>query len=335
MSIETYPAYGRDFAIEGIRQLDQIMVGREIPKAAGIVAVAAGVNLVYAGGTGKGKTELALALPQLISDIHPENVAEVPIQNDLSGMQLIGGASTFTKEMVKGDRTTTEHTHTMLDGVIRPETQVVMIDEINRGSPKTFESLLGMLESRRIVTLEGVREVPNLEFVMATMNPHETYEATQPVAHATISRFSAGAIFDRGGSREQRIANVKKIGELPKDAKIEPITDLATIHRMRQDAQKVAMPESMETKIAQLAVNTSDALWEETRLNLDDGEERISTQVRKLARIITILSNETSVNEQAVHNALGLVVAARVGMGHSNAVERGPEIVKNIIGSSF
>ena len=206
-----------------------------------------------------------------------------------------------------------------------------MIDEINRGSSKTLESLLGMLESRRIVTLDGVREVPNVEFVLATMNPHETFDATQEVAHATISRFSVGAIFDRGGSVEERIANVERIGQLPKNGKIEPITDLATIHRMRAEAAGKEIPVSLDREIAVRSVAASDALWEEHGLNLDDGEERISVQVRKIARILTVLSGEEYVNEASVHNAIGLVVSARVGMGHRDAVARGPEIVRDIL----
>jgi MoxR-like ATPase len=324
-------AYGREFAQESMLMLGQVMAGREDQKTAGIVALTAGVNAVFAGGTGKFKTELALGLPRLVHDLHPENIAEVPIQNDLTGIQLIGGASTFSKEVTTGEDTTTEHSRTMLNGIITEDTQAVIIDEINRGSTKTLESLLGMLESRRVVTLDGVREVPNIEFVLATMNPHETYDATQDVAHAIISRFSIGAIFDRGGSTEDRIANVERIPKLPKNGKIEPITDLATIHQMRSDASKKVISESLDHEIAVRSVAASDALWEESGLNLDDGEERISVQVSKIARVLTVLSGEEFVNEAAVHNAIGLVVSARVGMGHRDAVARGPEIVRDIL----
>ena len=322
-------AYGREFLNAGLNELGNVMAGRGQQKFAAIVMLAAGVNGVFAGGTGKNKTELALAMPRLVHDIYPENVAEVPIQNDLTGMQLIGGASVFDKEITVDGRTTTERTRTSVPGIIKEDTQAVVLDEVNRGSTKTLESLLGMLETRRIVTLDGVREVPGIEYAVATLNPHETYESTQPVPHAIISRFSVGAIFDKGGDRAQRVAKVETIGRLSKDAKIEPITDLATIHRMREDAKSKQISASLERGIAELSVSTSDALWDE--IGLDDGEERISVQVRKLARVITVLNSESQVNEDAVRGAANLVISARVGMAAHDAVEKGPAIASRIL----
>ncbi len=328
----TEQAYGREFVSEAMSQIGNVMIGREHAKFAGIVMLAAGVNGVFAGGTGKFKTELALALPNLVHDIYDENVTEIPIQNDLTGMQLIGGESVFEKEVTSADGVTTlERSKTTLPGLINEGTQAVVLDEVNRGSAKTTESLLGMLESRRIVTLAGARNVPNLEYAVATMNPHEAFEVTQPVAHATVSRFSVGAIFDRG-DRAMRVDNVVRIGELPKGGKIEPITDLATIHKMRREASFKQIPKSLDRKIAEMSVDVSDALWDE--VNLDDGEERISVQARKLARVITILSGETVVNEEAVNHAMGMIISARVGMAHSDAVNRGPSIVSQILSST-
>jgi len=163
------------------------------------------------------------------------------------------------------------------------------------------------------------------------MNPHEAFEVTQPVAHATISRFSVGAIFDRG-EREKRVNNVVRIGELPKGGKIEPVTDLATIHRMRDEATHKQISQSLDRKIAEMSVDISDALWEE--VNLDDGEERISQQARKLARVVTVLSGERDVNDEAVNLAMGMIISARVGMAHSDAVNRGPAIVDQILSSA-
>ncbi len=326
-------AYGREFLQEGLHQLDGVMVGRPDAKIAGITTIVAGVNGVFAGGTGRGKTELAEGLHELVHDIYDENVASLPIQNDLSGTQLIGGTSTFTKETTKYEEPVREVTTTELAGVLRKDTQVLSIDEFNRAPAKAMNSLLTALEKRKVTTLDGVRELPDLEYVIATMNPRETYEATSPIAHANISRFSVGAIFGRGADQAERVEIVKQISNMPKERKIEPITDLATIHAMRADAQKLEIPESLDAKLAVASVSISDALWEEVKL--DDGEERLSVQIRKIARVMAVLASEPKVTEHGVAAAINMVLAARIGMAATNAVEIGPSLVKDILTETF
>lgn len=324
-------AYGREFASEASVQLDQILIGRDDAKAAALATIVAGVNGVFSGGTGRGKTELALALPKLVADIYPENVSEVPIQNDLTGMQLIGGKQEFVRREINDEGNEVEtRTSTTIPGILNPDSQVLFIDEINRIPSKAVNSLLGALEKRRISLLEGVVELPNLEYTMATMNPKETYEATQPMAHAAISRFSIGAIFGRGESSEARIKRVEQIGSMPRrEVKIEPVTNLSNIHAMRENARKLEIGQSLDSRIAEMSVAASDALYE--NVHLDDGEERLSQQVRKIARVIAVLSGETEVKPEAVNNAMQMVIAARVGMAHPDAVNAGPQMVNEIV----
>lgn len=328
-------AYGREFFNEGIRQLDGVMVGRPDAKIAAMVILTAGVNGVFAGGTGRFKTELAEGMSRLVHDIYDENVAAVPIQNDLSGLQLIGGSSSFTREIRAGEDTTTEVTTTDLAGVLKEDTQVLIIDELNRVPVKALNSLLPALETRKVSTLDGERQLPNLEYVIATLNPRETYEATNPVSHAGISRFSVGAIFGRGADKNARIEAVVEIGDLPKESKIEPITDLGTIHAMREAAKDIDISKSLDRRVAEASVEMSDALWDNTSIRLDDGEERLSKQVRKIARIVAVLSSEKQVTEEGVSAAIKLVMAARIGMAAKDAVEIGPQLLDDVVQASF
>jgi len=66
--------------------------------------------------------------------------------------------------------------------------QIVLIDEINRATPKTQSALLEAMEERQI-TVDGVTHPLDRPFlVMATENPIE-YEGTFPLPEAQLDRF--------------------------------------------------------------------------------------------------------------------------------------------------
>jgi MoxR-like ATPase len=66
--------------------------------------------------------------------------------------------------------------------------QIVLIDEINRATPKTQAALLEVMEERQ-VTVDGVTyPMPTPFIVLATQNPIE-YEGTFPLPEAQLDRF--------------------------------------------------------------------------------------------------------------------------------------------------
>lgn len=66
--------------------------------------------------------------------------------------------------------------------------QVVLVDEINRATPKTQAALLEAMEERQ-VTVDGIlHSLPRPFMVLATQNPIE-YEGTFPLPEAQLDRF--------------------------------------------------------------------------------------------------------------------------------------------------
>src|SRR5512136_3152076 len=66
--------------------------------------------------------------------------------------------------------------------------QVVLVDEINRATPKTQAALLESMEERQ-VTVDGITHtLPRPFMVLATQNPIE-YEGTFPLPEAQLDRF--------------------------------------------------------------------------------------------------------------------------------------------------
>jgi len=67
---------------------------------------------------------------------------------------------------------------------------VLLVDEINRASPKTQSALLEAMQEAQ-VTIDGMTHVLELPFlVLATQNPIE-YEGTYPLPEAQLDRFTA------------------------------------------------------------------------------------------------------------------------------------------------
>jgi MoxR-like ATPase len=66
--------------------------------------------------------------------------------------------------------------------------QIVLVDEINRATPKTQAALLESMEEKQ-VTVDGITHtLPNPFMVLATQNPIE-YEGTFPLPEAQLDRF--------------------------------------------------------------------------------------------------------------------------------------------------
>ena len=66
--------------------------------------------------------------------------------------------------------------------------QIVLVDEINRASPRTQTAFLECMEERQITVDGATHEMPRPFWVMATQNPIE-YQGTFPLPEAQIDRF--------------------------------------------------------------------------------------------------------------------------------------------------
>src|SRR6056297_2645958 len=122
---------------------------------------------------GTGKTSLAKALANSISGTW----TRVQFTPDLLPTDITG-------VMVFDQRTST---FTFREGPVF--TNVLIGDEINRGSPKTQSALLEVMEERQ-VTADGVsRLVPRPFLVIATQNPRD-FQGTFPLPDVQMDRFS-------------------------------------------------------------------------------------------------------------------------------------------------
>src|SRR5829696_1962741 len=137
-----------------------------------LVALFAEGHVLIEDYPGVGKTALARALARSLE----AEYARVQCTSDLLPADLVG-TNVFNQREARFD---------FHPGPVFAN--VVLVDEINRASPKTQSGLLECMQERQI-TIDGhEHELARPFVVLATQNPAE-YEGTYPLPEAELDRF--------------------------------------------------------------------------------------------------------------------------------------------------
>jgi MoxR-like ATPase len=137
-----------------------------------IVALLAEGHVLIEDYPGVGKTALARALARSIDC----QFARVQCTSDLLPADVVG-TNVYDQR---------EHRFEFRPGPVFAN--VVLVDEINRASPKTQSGLLECMQERRVTVDVQTHELARPFLVLATQNPIE-YEGTYPLPEAQVDRF--------------------------------------------------------------------------------------------------------------------------------------------------
>jgi MoxR-like ATPase len=155
-----------------VENVERVMVGKKQPVQLTVLGLLCQGHLLIEDVPGVGKTVLAKALSKSVG----------------CRFQRLQ----FTPDMLPSDVTgVSVFNQKNLEFEFRPgpiHAQIVLIDEINRATPKTQSALLEAMEERQ-VTVDGQTYRLGPPFmVLATQNPIE-YEGTFPLPEAQLDRF--------------------------------------------------------------------------------------------------------------------------------------------------
>ncbi len=133
---------------------------------------------------------------------------------------------------------------------------VVIVDEINRASPKTQSGLLECMQEQRVTVDVHTHELARPFIVLATQNPVE-YEGTYPLPEAQVDRFtmrlSLGYPSARGEAEMlETHAHGDRVGEL------EPVASAADILVAQDAAERVRASEALRSYVVALLQRTRD-----------------------------------------------------------------------------
>ncbi|HEY1563412.1 MAG TPA: MoxR family ATPase [Gaiellaceae bacterium] len=131
---------------------------------------------------------------------------------------------------------------------------LLLVDEVNRASPKTQAALLECMEERQ-VTVDGVTyrlEPPFM--VMATQNPIE-YEGTYPLPEAQLDRFTMRLSLGYPPLAEEARMLDEQTNEPPLDS-LPAVADAADVLRLVESARAVYVEESLGRYVVALLRQT-------------------------------------------------------------------------------
>ena len=192
-----------------------------------VIALLAGGHVLLEDAPGVGKTILGKSLARSL-DCDFARIQGTPdlLPSDLTGVQIYNQK---------------EGTFEFRAGPLHH--QIILMDEVNRATPKTQSALLEAMEERQ-VTVDGVtHHLPEPFLVVATQNPIEQ-EGTYPLPESQLDRFLLKS----------------SLGYPPRDSEIAILKDQAVQHPI-ESLQPVLSAEEIKSLQAQVKqVEVSDVL---------------------------------------------------------------------------
>ena len=131
---------------------------------------------------------------------------------------------------------------------------ILLVDEINRASPKTQAALLECMQENQ-VTVDGVSYPLGRPFmVLATQNPIE-YEGTYPLPEAQLDRFTMRLAIGYPPLADEARMLSEQTSDPPLES-LEPVASASEITAVIDDAKRVFVEESVNRYVVALLRHT-------------------------------------------------------------------------------
>ena len=205
-------------------EVAKVIVGKEREVRLVIASVIAGGHVILEGEPGLAKTTLARAVASSLR----LSFKRIQFTPDLLPSDIIG---TVVYDLRQGE-------FRFRKGPIFAN--LVLADEINRGSPRTQSAFLEAMQEER-VTVEGVTyELPKPFIVIATMNPIEL-EGVFPLPEAQLDRFMASVrlTYPSRGELIEIVRRERVVTEWP----VEPVAGPEDLLEAREALYEVRIEE--------------------------------------------------------------------------------------------
>jgi MoxR-like ATPase len=127
---------------------------------------------------------------------------------------------------------------------------LLLVDEINRASPKTQAALLECMQEQQVTTDGVTNQLARPFMVMATQNPIE-YEGTYPLPEAQLDRFTMRIAIGYPPLSEEAKMLTEQTADPPLDA-LQPVANAADAIGLADEAKAIFVEESLNRYVVML-----------------------------------------------------------------------------------
>jgi MoxR-like ATPase len=127
---------------------------------------------------------------------------------------------------------------------------LLLVDEINRASPKTQAALLECMQEQQVTTDGVTNQLARPFMVMATQNPIE-YEGTYPLPEAQLDRFTMRIAIGYPPLSEEAKMLTEQTADPPLDA-LQPVANAADAISLADEAKAIFVEESLNRYVVAL-----------------------------------------------------------------------------------
>lgn len=221
-----------------IANVEQALVGKRDVVELATVAVLAEGHVLVEDVPGTGKTTLARALAQSVGgSFHRIQCTPDLLPSDITGVSVF-------------DQRTA-------DFIFRPGpvfANVLMVDEINRATPRTQSAVLEAMQERQ-VSADGVtRPLPRPFVVIATQNPIEL-EGTFPLPEAQLDRFLLRLNVGYPAESDER-AMVHESRRFTSDVSLDPVLSPDEMRPLADACARVQVDPDVEQYLVRVVRST-------------------------------------------------------------------------------
>jgi MoxR-like ATPase len=201
---------------------------------------------------------------------------------------------------------------------------VVLVDEVNRASPKTQSGLLECMQERHVTVDKHTHELARPFLVVATQNPVE-YEGTYPLPEAQLDRFMVRVSLGYP-TTQQESDMLLDHAERDRVLDLEPVTEVAEVLAAQAAAAAVHGSEALRRYVVAIL----DATRADPRVDLG-ASPRAGLMLFRAAKAVAALDGRDHALPDDVQALAGSVLTHRLLLAPGSGAEERAAVVRDAL----